>query len=43
VSAYVDVFSGLDLCYNTGHEAGVEFDPAFDSEFVWFHDCIEGG
>jgi len=41
VSGNVHVFSRLDLCYNTGHEADVEFDPTFDGEFAQFHDCAE--
>ena len=41
MSRNVHVFSRLDLCYNTGHEADVEFDPTFDGEFARFHDCAE--
>jgi len=37
--ANVPVFSQLDLCYNTGHEFDIGFDPAF----IRFHDVAEGG
>ena len=43
LSGDVRVFSRLDLCYNTGHEADVEFGATFDGEFARFHDCTENG
>jgi hypothetical protein len=39
VSGNVRVFSRMDLCYNTGHEA----DPEFNWEFVRFRRRTEGG
>jgi hypothetical protein len=33
VTKNVHVFSRLDLCYNTGHEADAEFNPKLDNEF----------
>jgi hypothetical protein len=39
VSANVHVFSRLDLCYNTGHEA----DSEFNWECVRFRRRTEGG
>ena len=41
MSGNVHVFSRLDLCYNTGHEADAEFDPTLDREFARFQDCAE--
>jgi len=43
LSESVHVFSRPDLCYNTGHEADAEFDPALDGEFVRFPHCGEAG